>query len=146
MRTSSRAEKVNTMNTKPCLTLEDCREIGAAAQAEARRNNWNVVIAILDDGGHLRWLEAMDGTSPFNSQVAVEKGRSAAVSRRTTKAWEDRVAGRAGVLNMPVLSVQGGVPIMVDGDCVGAVGVSGVQSHEDEQIANAGIAALLATP
>jgi glc operon protein GlcG len=131
------------VNNKPCLTLEDCRKIGAAAMAEARKNKWNVVIAVLDDGGHLRWLEAMDGTTPFNSQVAVEKGRSAAVSRRSTKNWEDRVAaGRNSMLNMPVLPVQGGVPIMVGADCVGAVGVSGVQSHEDEQIANAGIAAL----
>jgi len=131
------------MKTKPCLTLEDCRKIGAAALEEARKNNWNVVVAILDDGGHLRWLEAMDGTSPFNSQVAVEKGRSAAVSRRTTKSWEDRIAeGRTAILEMPVLPIQGGVPMMVEGQCVGAVGVSGVQSHEDEQIANAGIAAL----
>ncbi len=131
------------MKTKPCLTLDDCRKIGAAAQAEARKNNWIVVVAILDDGGHLLWLERMDGATPFNAQVAVEKGRSAAVSRRTTKNWEDRIAaGRNAVLNMPVLPVQGGVPIMVGGDCVGAVGVSGVQSHEDEQIANAGIAAL----
>jgi len=131
------------LKTKPCLTLEDCRKIGAAAQAEARRNNWIVVVAILDDGGHLLWLERMDGASPFNAQVAVEKGRSAAVSRRSTKNWEDRVAaGRNAVLNMPVLPVQGGVPIMVGGECLGAVGVSGVQSHEDEQIAAAGIAAL----
>ena len=131
------------MNSKPCLTLEDCRKIGAAAMAEARKNKWNVVIAVLDDGGHLRWLEAMDGTTPFNSQVAVEKGRSAAVSRRSTKSWEDRIgAGRNALLNMPVLPIQGGVPIMTGGECVGAVGVSGVQSHEDEQIANAGIAAL----
>jgi uncharacterized protein GlcG (DUF336 family) len=131
------------VKTKPCLTLDDCRKIGAAAMAEARKNNWNVVIAVLDDGGHLRWLEAMDGTTPFNSQVAVEKGRSAAVSRRSTKNWEDRVAaGRNVMLNMPVLPVQGGVPIMTGGECVGAVGVSGVQSHEDEQICNAGIAAL----
>ncbi|HTQ73064.1 MAG TPA: heme-binding protein [Burkholderiales bacterium] len=131
------------MNSKPCLTLEDCRKIGAAAMAEARKNKWSVVIAVLDDGGHLRWLEAMDGTTPFNSQVAVEKGRSAAVSRRTTKSWEDRIAaGRNALLNMPVLPIQGGVPIMTGGECVGAVGVSGVQSHEDEQIANAGIAAL----
>ena len=132
------------MKTRPCLTLEDCRKIGAAAQAEARKNNWIVVVAILDDGGHLLWLERMDGASPFNAQVAVEKGRSAAVSRRSTKNWEDRIAaGRNAVLNMPVLPIQGGVPIMVDGECVGAVGVSGVQSHEDEQIAQAGIDALL---
>jgi glc operon protein GlcG len=85
----------------------------------------------------------MDGATPFNAEVAIEKGRSAAVSRRTTKNWEDRVgAGRNALLNMPVLPIQGGVPIMVGAECVGAVGVSGVQSHEDEQIANAGIAAL----
>jgi glc operon protein GlcG len=131
------------LKTKPCLTLDDCRKIGAASEAEARKNKWNVVIAILDDGGHLLRLERMDGATPFNATVAIEKGRSAAVSRRSTKNWEDRVAaGRNAVLKMPVLPVQGGVPIMVNGECVGAVGVSGVQSHEDEQIANAGIAAL----
>jgi glc operon protein GlcG len=131
------------LKTKPCLTLDDCRKIGAASESEARKNNWNVVIVILDDGGHLLWLERMDGATPFNATVAIEKGRSAAVSRRSTKNWEDRiVAGRNALLNMPVLPVQGGVPIMVKGECVGAVGVSGVQSHEDEQIANAGIAVL----
>ncbi len=131
------------MKTKPCLTLEDCKKIGAAAGAEARKNNWNVVIAILDDGGHLLWLERMDGATPFNAEVAIEKGRSAAVSRRTTKNWEDRItAGRNALINMPVLPIQGGVPIMSASECLGAVGVSGVQSHEDEQIANAGIAAL----
>ena len=84
-----------------------------------------------------------DGTSPFNSEAAVEKGRSAAVSRRSTKVWEDRIAaGRNSILKMPVLPVQGGVPITAEGQCVGAVGVSGVQSHEDEQVALAGIAAL----
>lgn len=132
------------MKTRPCLTLDDCRKIGAAAQAEARKNNWIVTVAILDDGGHLLWLERMDGASPFNAQVAVEKGRSAAISRRSTKNWEDRItAGRNAVLGMPVLSIQGGVPITVEGTCLGAVGVSGVQSHEDEQIAQAGIDALL---
>jgi glc operon protein GlcG len=86
----------------------------------------------------------MDGATPFNSQVAVEKGRGAAVSRRSTKNWEDRIAaGRNAVLGMPVLPIQGGLPIMVEGECVGGVGISGVQSHEDEQIAQAGIDALL---
>ena len=135
--------KPHTLKSKPYLTLEDCRRIGAAAMNEANKNNWNVTIAVLDDGGHLRWLEAMDGTSPFNSQVAVEKGRSAAVSRRSTNNWEERIAdGRTAILKMPVLPVQGGVPIMAESHCVGAVGVSGVQSHEDEQIAIVGIAAL----
>ena len=131
------------MKTKPCLTLDDCKKIGAACEAEARKNKWNVVIAILDDGGHLLWLERMDGATPANTEIAIGKGRTAAVTRRTTKTWEDRIAGgRLAMLGMPVLPVQGGVPVMVQNECVGAVGVSGVQSHEDEQIANAGIAAL----
>ena len=131
------------MKTKPCLTLEDCRKIGAACEAEARKNKWNVAIAILDDGGHPLWLERMDGATPANTEIAIGKARTAAVTRRTTKTWEDRIAGgRLAMLGMPVLPVQGGVPIMVQNECVGAVGVSGVQSHEDEQIASAGIAAL----
>ena len=131
------------MKTRPMLTLEDCRKITAAAEAEARKNNWNVCIAILDDGGHLLHLARMDGATPANAEIAIEKGRSAAVTRRSTKMWEDRVAGgRMVMLKMPVLPVQGGVPIMHQGECVGGVGVSGVQSHEDEQIAAAGIKAL----
>jgi glc operon protein GlcG len=131
------------MKSKPCLTLEDCKKIGAACEAEARKNNWNVVIAILDDGGHLLWLARMDGATPANAEIALGKARTAAVSRRSTKVWEDRISGgRLSMLAMPVLPVQGGMPIMHEGQCVGAVGVSGVQSHEDEQIANAGIAAL----
>jgi glc operon protein GlcG len=131
------------VKTKPCLTLEDCKKIGAACEAEARKNKWNVAIAIFDEGGHLLWLERMDGATPANAEIAIGKGRTAAVTRRTTKTWEDRIAGgRLAMLGMPVLPVQGGVPIMVQNECVGAVGVSGVQSHEDEQIANAGIAAL----
>jgi uncharacterized protein GlcG (DUF336 family) len=131
------------MKTKPCLTLEDCKKIGAACEAEARKNNWNVVIAILDDGGHLLWLARMDGATPANAEIAIGKARTAAVSRRSTKVWEDRISGgRLSMLGMPILPVQGGVPILHEGQCVGAVGVSGVQSHEDEQIANAGIGVL----
>jgi len=131
------------VKTKPCLTLEDCRKIGAACEAEARKNKWNVAIAILDDGGHPLWLERMDGATPANTEIAIGKARPAPVTRRTTQPWDDRIAGgRLAMLGMPVLPVQGGVPIMVQNECVGAVGVSGVQSHEDEQIASAGIAAL----
>jgi uncharacterized protein GlcG (DUF336 family) len=131
------------VKTRPCLTLDDCKKIGAACEAEARKNSWNVVIAILDDGGHLLWLERMDGATPANAEIALGKARTAAVTRRSTKVWEDRIAGgRLSMLGMPVLPVQGGVPIMVQNECVGAVGVSGVQSHEDEQIANAGIGVL----
>ncbi len=131
------------MKTKSCLTLDDCKKIAAACEAEARRNKWDVVIAILDDGGHLLMLERMDGATPANAEIAVQKGRSAAISRRSTKMWEDRIKdGRVSMLKMPVLPVQGGIPIMHQGECVGGIGVSGVQSHEDEQIAQAGANAL----
>jgi len=126
------------------LTLEDCKRISSAAEAEAKRNNWNVCVAIVDDGGHLLHLFRMDGATPANSRIAMEKGRTAAETRRSTAMWEDRVkSGRMVMLKMPgVTPVQGGLPIVIDGECIGAVGVSGVQSHEDEQIAKAGIAAL----
>lgn len=128
------------MKTKPCLTLDDCKKIIAACEAEARRNKWDVAIAILDDGGHLLLLERMDGATPANAEIAVQKGRSAAVSRRSTKMWEDRIKdGRVSMLKMPVLPVQGGIPVMHQGECVGGIGVSGVQSHKDEQIAQAGV-------
>ena len=131
------------MKNRPMLTLDDCRKIAAAAEAEAKKNNWNVCVAILDDGGHLLHLARMDGATPANAEIAIEKGRSAALTRRSTKMWEDRIAaGRMVMLKMPVLPVQGGLPIVSDGTCVGAVGVSGVQSHEDEQIAAAGIKAV----
>jgi uncharacterized protein GlcG (DUF336 family) len=131
------------MKTRPMLTLEDCRKITTAAEAEARKNNWNVCIAILDDGGHLLHLARMDGASPANARIAIEKGRTAAETRRSTATWQERIAQRPELLSMPqVTPVQGGLPIMSDGVCVGAVGISGVQSHEDEQIAAAGIKAL----
>jgi glc operon protein GlcG len=133
------------MKSRLELTLEDCLRISAAAEQEARRNKWIVAIAILDDGGHLLHFVRMDGATPANAAIAVEKARTAALSRRTSGSWEERIkAGRTAMLKMPgILPVQGGVPIVADGTCVGAVGVSGVQSHEDEQIAQAGIDALL---
>ena len=131
------------MRTKPCLTLEDCRKVTDAAMAEAKKNNWNVTICITDDGGHTLLLTRMDGCAPVTAEIATLKSRGAAIARRPTKVAEDRIAaGRVALLRMPPLPVQGGVPIMVQGECVGAVGVSGVQSHEDEQVCNAGIAAL----
>ena len=133
------------MKTRPMLTLEDCRKIAAGAQAEARKNGWNVAIAILDDGGHLLHCERMDGATPANAAIAVDKGRTAAMSRRSSGKWEEIVkGGRTTMLKMPgILPVQGGVPVVADGVTIGAVGVSGVQSFEDEQIAQAGIDALL---
>jgi uncharacterized protein GlcG (DUF336 family) len=132
------------MKTRQELTLADCERIAAAAQVEARRNNWVVSIAILDDGGHLLHFARMDGASPASAAISVEKARTAAMTRRTSGMWEERIKqGRTAMLKMPgILPVQGGVPIIVEGSCVGGVGVSGVQSHEDEQIAQAGIDAL----
>ncbi len=131
------------MKTRPMLTLDDCRKISAAAEQEARKNNWNVCIAILDDGGHLLHVSRMDGATPANARIAVEKGRTAAETRRSTANWQERVAKRPELLRMPgVTPVQGGLPIVMEGTCVGAVGISGVQSHEDEQIAAAGIKAV----
>ena len=132
------------MKTRPMLTLDDCKKISAAAEAEAKKNNWNVAIAILDDGGHLLHLVRMDGASPFNARTAIAKGRTAAESRRSSQVWEDRIkAGRVSMLGMPgITPVQGGLPIVVDNVCIGGIGASGVQSHEDEQIAQAGVTAL----
>ena len=131
------------MKTRPALTLDDCRRISAAAEAEAVKNGWNVAIAILDDGGHLLHLVRMDGATPANAEIATLKAGTAALTRRSSKMWEDRVAaGRLSMLRMPVLPVQGGLPIVVEGTCVGGIGASGVQSHEDEQICQAGIDAL----
>ena len=132
------------MKTRAELTQADCEKLMAAALAEAKRNQWVVAIAVLDDGGHLLHFARMDGATPANAAIAVEKGRTAAMSRRTSGSWQERIKTRPEMLKMPgILPVQGGVPILVDGSCVGGVGVSGVQSHEDEQIARAGIDALL---
>jgi uncharacterized protein GlcG (DUF336 family) len=132
------------MKTRSMLTLEDCKRIAAASEAEARKNNWNVCVAIVDDGGHLLHLFRMDGATPANSRIAIEKGRTSAETRRSTAMWEERIkSGRTAMLKMPgVTPIQGGLPIVIDGECIGGVGVSGVQSHEDEQIAKAGIAVL----
>ena len=133
------------MKSKPCLTLDDCKKMAAAGEAEAQRNGWNVAIAILDDGGHPLLLLRMDGATPSNAENAIRKGRTAAITRRSTKVWEDRIAaGRTSTLSMPVMAVQGGIPLVYQGECVGGIGVSGVQSPQDEQIALAGAAALAA--
>ena len=130
------------MKTKPILTMQDCEKMQAAARAEAVKNKWNVTIAIVDDGGHLLSLVRGDGAAPVTAQIAEMKAHGAAVARRSTKVSEDRIASRPALIKMPVLPVQGGVPIMHQGECLGGIGVSGVQSHEDEVVCNAGIAAL----
>jgi len=133
------------MNTKPVLQLADLNTIAAAAEAEALRNAWAVTIAIVDDGGHLLWLQRLDGTAPISSHIAPAKARSAALGRRESRIYEEMInQGRTSFLSAPVLEgmLEGGVPVLIDGQCVGAVGVSGVTSAEDAQIARAGIAAL----
>ena len=132
------------MKTRPMLTLEDCRKISAAAEAEARKNKWEVAIVILDDGGHILHALRTDGATPANVTIAMEKARTAALTRRPSKMWEERVAGgRVSMLKMPgILPVEGGLPIVAEGACVGGIGVSGVASHEDAQIGQAGIDAL----
>ena len=133
------------MNTKPCLALDDVKRIAAAAEAEALRNAWAVTIAIVDDGGHLLWLQRLDGAAPVSSHIAPAKARTAALGRRESRIYEEMINnGRVSFLSAPAIEglLEGGVPIMVGGDCVGAVGVSGVKSAEDAQIAKAGIASL----
>ena len=133
------------MQTKPILTLDDVKKMAAAAEAEALANNWPVVISIVDDGGHLMWLQRLDGVAPISSYIAQAKARTAALGRRESRIYEEMVNnGRMSFLSAPNLDgmLEGGVPIVVDGHVVGAVGVSGVKSTEDAQVAKAGIAAL----
>ena len=130
------------MRMKPTLEEADAAAILAAAKAEAARHGWKVTIAIVDDGGALLALARLDGAPLKSPEVATEKARTAALFRRPSKAFQDILKERPEMLGMPVLPVQGGVPVMVGSDCVGGVGVSGVQSHEDEQVAAAGAAAV----
>ena len=133
------------MQMKPVLTLDDAKKIAAAAEEEANKNNWKVVISIVDDGGHLIWLQRLDGVAPVSSYIAPAKAKTAALGKRESKIYEDMINnGRMSFLSAPEIqgTLEGGVPIIVDGHCVGAVGVSGVKSAEDAQIAKAGIAAL----
>lgn len=130
---------------KLILTLDDAKKIAAGAEAEAKRNGWPVVIAIVDDGGHLLHLQRLDGTQYGSIQVAIEKAHAAIAFRRPTKIWEENIAaGHLRYLNLPgTLPIEGGLPVTVDNQFSGAVGVSGVRSHQDAQIAQAGIDALL---
>ena len=134
------------MQTKSVLTLSDVRLIATAAEGEALANHWAVTIAIVDDGGNLLWLQRLDGAAPISAAIAPAKARTAALGRRESKVYEDVInQGRTAFLSVPVLEgmLEGGVPVMVDGQCLGAVGVSGVKSAEDAQIARVGIAALV---
>lgn len=133
------------MQTKHTLEISDVKAIAAAAEAEALKNNWAVTIAIVDDGGHLLWLQRLDGAAAISAHIAPAKANTAALGRRESKVYEDIVnGGRTSFLSAPDIKglLEGGVPIMKDGQCLGAVGVSGVKSTEDAQIAKAGIAAI----
>jgi glc operon protein GlcG len=133
------------MKNKPVLEAADIKAIAAAAEAEALKNHWAVTIAIVDDGGHLLWLQRLDGAAPISAHIAPAKANTAAMGRRESKVYEDMInGGRVSFLSAPDLKglLEGGVPIVKDGQCLGAVGVSGVKSTEDAQIARAGIAAI----
>jgi len=136
--------KENELNSKPTLSLEDVRNILEAATNEAAKNNWPVAIALVDDGGHPLGLIRLDGAAPLTSYIATEKARTAALGRRETKFYEEMInGGRTSFLSAPIQgALEGGVPVLVDGQVVGAVGVSGVKSDQDAQVARAGIAAL----
>ncbi|MYN07832.1 heme-binding protein [Pseudoduganella aquatica] len=133
------------MQTKPVLTIEDVKKIAAAAEAEAVANKWAVSISIVDDGGHALWFQRLDGAAPISSHIAPKKARVAALGRRESRVYEEMINnGRVSFLSAPEMEgmLEGGVPVIVDGHVVGAVGVSGVKSNEDAQVAKVGIAAL----
>lgn len=132
------------MKTKAVLTQTEVASILAAARAEAQNNGWAVTIVISDDGGHPLALERLDGCAPIGAYIATEKARSAAIGRRETKGYEDMVnGGRTAFVSAPIVTaLEGGVPVIVDGQVIGAVGVSGVTATQDAQIAKAGVAAI----
>ena len=133
------------MKTKHILEVADVQAILAAAQAEAQKNNWAVTIAVVDDGGHMLGAIRLDGAPPVSAHIAPAKAHTAALGRRESRIYEEVInGGRYSFLSAPTIEgmLEGGVPVMVDGQCAGAVGVSGVKSNEDAQIARAGIAAL----
>ena len=133
------------MNNKFTLTLDDAKKIAAAAESEAKCNDWPVVIAIVDDGAHLLHLLRLDNTQFGSIDVAIQKARAAIAFRRPTKVWEEHISdGRMRYLGLPgTLPIEGGLPITVNGQFIGAIGVSGVRSNQDAQVAQAGLDALL---
>ena len=133
------------MKNKTVLEVADIKMIATAAEAEAVKHGWAVSIAIVDDGGNMLWFQRLDGAAPISALIAPAKARTSAMGRRESKIYEDMInGGRASFLSAPSLDgmLEGGVPIMKDGHCLGAVGVSGVKSNEDAQIAKAGLAAI----
>ena len=132
------------MRQKPALTSSDCHKMMAACIADAQKNKWAVTIAIVDDSGAALLLERLDGAGAISATVAIGKAQTSALTKRPSKFFEDRIKERPGFVTFPTPGVmfQGGLPLVHQGECVGAIGVSGVQSHEDEQVGQAGITAL----
>ena len=132
------------MQTKPVLTLDDVNAILDAAQKEAQTNGWAVTVAVADDGGHLLGLRRLDGAPPFSADVATEKARNAAIGRKETQVFEDMINnGRTAFVTAPMQALlAGGVPVLVDGQVAGSVGISGVKPDQDVQVAKAGVAAI----
>ncbi|WP_339489001.1 heme-binding protein [Pseudomonas sp. EL_65y_Pfl2_R95] len=133
------------MQTKAILSQQEVTRVIAAARNEAQQNQWAVSIAVVDDGGHPLALERLDGCAPIGAYIATEKARTSALGRRESKGYEDMVnGGRNAFLSAPLLtSLEGGVPLVVDGQVVGAIGVSGVKADQDAQVAKAGVKSLI---
>ncbi|MCB8888015.1 heme-binding protein [Vreelandella malpeensis] len=132
------------MKTKAILSHTDVIAMLDAAQQEAERQQWAVTIAVADDGGHLLGLRRLDGAAPFSAEVATHKARNAAVGRKETQVFEEMInGGRTAFVSAPLTGMlTGGVPVMMDGQVIGAVGVSGVKPEQDVQIAKAGVAVI----
>ncbi|QEW05741.1 GlcG/HbpS family heme-binding protein [Nitrincola iocasae] len=133
------------MYTKQALTLSEANQLIDAALIEAKQNGWAVAVAVVDDGGHLLSMQRMEDCAPVGAYIAVEKARTAALGRRETKIYEDMInGGRNAFLSAPVISatLEGGVPVIQEGQVIAAVGVSGVKPDQDAQVAKAGVAGL----
>lgn len=131
------------MRTKQCLTLADVKKMLAACEAEATKNKWAVSITVVDESGLLLGFQRLDGAPPISGENAIGKARTSAMTRRPSKFFEERIKERPAWVHFPAgILIQGGVPVMHQNECIGAIGVSGVQTHEDEQIALAGAKAL----
>ncbi len=140
----SGATALAQLPTKPVLTLEAAKKLAAAAEEEAVKNKWNIVIAIVDDGGNLLYLQRLDGTQTGSIEVALQKAKTAVHFKRPSKALEDAVTGgRTVVLALGAMPIEGGLPLMVDDKLIGAIGVSGATAQQDGQVAKAGADALV---
>ena len=131
------------MRTKPAITLADAKQLLAVAEEMAVRKKWEVVIAILNDGGRIVAVHRMDGARPGNDEIAIAKATTSAMTCRPSVVWEKWIEGRhKAYATFPFIAAQGGLPIIVDGELIGSIGVSGVKSFEDEEIALAAVKAV----